>query len=207
MRNDTRELLLEVALELFATKGYHATKVSNIVKQAGVAQGTFYWHFQSKSEIAVTIMEDGKAKLLDVIREGYRRDIGNVSDMLQSSKNLVQHLFTYANHNRYLMILLFQKGHGGDEPLRKAVSETIMAIEAEFANNIQRAIDLNMLANRDSVDLQAQILTSFFTGILSRWLFGPLNKLDHTPNTSIDDIAEEIVRYEFFGLIGSGGKI
>ena len=38
---DTREELLHIALELFATKGYHAAKISDIVKQAGVAQGTF----------------------------------------------------------------------------------------------------------------------------------------------------------------------
>ncbi|RCK10962.1 TetR/AcrR family transcriptional regulator [Bacillus licheniformis] len=45
---DTREELLHIALELFATKGYHAAKISDIVKQAGVAQGTFYWHFKSR---------------------------------------------------------------------------------------------------------------------------------------------------------------
>ncbi|GAB2556805.1 TetR/AcrR family transcriptional regulator [Gracilibacillus alcaliphilus] len=207
MSTNTRELLLDVALELFATEGYHATKVSDIVKHAGVAQGTFYWHFQSKSEIALTIIEDGREKLLEVVRKGYRRESGYISDMLQSSKHLVKQLLIFGNNHRHLMILLLLKGHGGDEHLRKAIAETIVAMETEFANNIQRAIDLNMLEDRDCVDLQAQILTSFITGIMSRWLFGPLNKLDYTPNTSIDDITEEIVRYEFFGLVGSGGKI
>ena len=207
MQNPTRELLLEVALELLATNGYHETKVSEIVKQAGVAQGTFYWHFQSKSEIALAIVEEGRTKLLEVIRQGYRRDIGQVSDMLQSSKNLVKNLLVFGTNHRHLMLLLLQKGYGGDEQLRQSISTTIVAIETEFAKNIRRAIELKMLEDRHCVDFQAQILTSFIIGIMSRWLFGPNNELHHPPSMSIDDVTEEIVRYEFFGLIGSGGNI
>ncbi|MFC4403401.1 TetR/AcrR family transcriptional regulator [Gracilibacillus xinjiangensis] len=206
MKQNTKELLLEVALELFATKGYHATKVSDIVKQAGVAQGTFYWYFTSKEEIGLEIIEKGKKKLLKVVRKGYRKEVGNVSDMLQSSKRLMQNLLLFGDSNRNLMIFLLLKGQGGEEKIRNAVSETIISIETEFAKNIQRAIELNMLEDRDCVELQAQILTSFIIGIMSRWLFGPMNQVDFKPTTSINEVTEEIVRYEFFGLIGSGGK-
>lgn len=47
----TRQRLLAAAEELFGTKGYHATSITDITRQAGVAQGTFYLYFDSKLDI------------------------------------------------------------------------------------------------------------------------------------------------------------
>ena len=49
--------LVETAHELFFKNGYDATAVSDIVKTAGVAQGTFYWYFKSKEEILDAVAE------------------------------------------------------------------------------------------------------------------------------------------------------
>jgi len=42
------EEILDAAENLFYTRGYHETAVSDIVKKVGVAQGTFYYYFESK---------------------------------------------------------------------------------------------------------------------------------------------------------------
>lgn len=46
--DERRSELLTIAQQLFYVKGYENTKVSDIVKQMGVAQGTFYYYFDSK---------------------------------------------------------------------------------------------------------------------------------------------------------------
>jgi len=204
--NNRQEQLLEIGLELLATKGYHATKVSDIVKEAGVAQGTFYWYFKSKEEIALRIIDEGKYNLLEVLQQGYRKDEGTTKDMIQSSQRLMRNLLGFASDNRNLMILLFLKGQGADFKIRNAISETHLAMEEEFAKNIHRAIKLGMLEDRGFVPLQAQMLTNLVTGLIARWLFGPLYELDYTPTLSIDSVADEIVKFEFFGLLGSGEK-
>ena len=43
--------ILDATEELFYTRGYHETAISDIVKSIGVAQGTFYYYFKSKEEI------------------------------------------------------------------------------------------------------------------------------------------------------------
>ena len=48
---DRRSELLEVARKLFLEKGFAATSVSAIVREAGVAQGTFYLYFKSKQTV------------------------------------------------------------------------------------------------------------------------------------------------------------
>ncbi|WP_432702129.1 TetR/AcrR family transcriptional regulator [Lysinibacillus sphaericus] len=47
----SKQLLLEKAVELFAERGYHATKISDIVKAADVTQPTFYLYFKSKESL------------------------------------------------------------------------------------------------------------------------------------------------------------
>ncbi|MEK4029854.1 TetR/AcrR family transcriptional regulator [Pseudobacillus sp. FSL P4-0506] len=199
---DRREELLHAALEIFATKGYHATKISDIVKQTGVAQGTFYWHFKSKEEIALEIIGTGKENLLAAIHQGYRQTFGTTDDMIKSSTALMKRIFTFAEKNRNLLTLLLIKGQGADPVIREAVADTVISIEEAFKKNIERAIELEMLNSNHNVDLQANMLTSLVIGTLSKWLFGPKNDLSYTPTLSVDEITRELVDFEFFGLIG-----
>lgn len=46
-----RNALLDAAFELFTVKGFSQTSVSDIVKEAGVAKGTFYLYFKDKDDI------------------------------------------------------------------------------------------------------------------------------------------------------------
>ena len=50
-----RRQLLEVARRRFLEVGYAQTSVSAIVKEAGVAQGTFYLYFPSKEAVLVSL--------------------------------------------------------------------------------------------------------------------------------------------------------
>lgn len=49
--------LIEISEKLFIKKGYEKTTVSDIVKRAKVAQGTFYYYFKTKEEILDLITE------------------------------------------------------------------------------------------------------------------------------------------------------
>ena len=50
-KKQKRDALLNTAYELFTTKGIHATAISDIVKRAGVAKGTFYLYFRDKYDV------------------------------------------------------------------------------------------------------------------------------------------------------------
>lgn len=55
---ETRKLeLIEAAEELFRSNGCEQTSVSDIVKKVGVAQGTFYYYFQSKNDILNAVID------------------------------------------------------------------------------------------------------------------------------------------------------
>jgi TetR/AcrR family fatty acid metabolism transcriptional regulator len=65
---DKRERILRAAVKVFARKGFYATRVSEIAKAAGVADGTIYLYFENKDDVLVSIFELYLGKLIDVLR-------------------------------------------------------------------------------------------------------------------------------------------
>ncbi|MFA9457662.1 TetR family transcriptional regulator [Halalkalibacter sp. AB-rgal2] len=62
-------LIVDAAIIRFKEKGFEHTSVSDIVKQAGVAQGTFYLYFKSKNELVPAIAERILTTLFESIQE------------------------------------------------------------------------------------------------------------------------------------------
>lgn len=56
--DERRSELIASAQQLFYTKGYEHTTVSDIVKAVGVAQGTFYYYFESKMAILEALVNE-----------------------------------------------------------------------------------------------------------------------------------------------------
>jgi len=66
---DKRDRILKAAIEVFAKNGFYATRVSEIAKAAGVADGTIYLYFKNKEDVLITIFEEGITRLLTILRE------------------------------------------------------------------------------------------------------------------------------------------
>ncbi|GAE31294.1 TetR/AcrR family transcriptional regulator [Alkalihalobacillus hemicellulosilyticus] len=62
-------LIVDAAITRFKEKGFEHTSVSDIVKQAGVAQGTFYLYFKSKNELVPAIAERILTTLFESIQK------------------------------------------------------------------------------------------------------------------------------------------
>lgn len=199
---ERRDQIIRIALQRFATHGYHQTKISDIVREAGVAQGTFYWHFKSKEAIAAEIVLTGREKLLEAIGQGYRKDAGSVEDMVKASERLFMNLFSFAADNRYFMELLL-KGIVTEESVRRLVEETRNAVESAFRHNMERAIELGMLPQSMDVPVRAALLVSMIEGMISRWLFGSAELHEGISAKTAQSLAAEASSFEFYGLLGT----
>lgn len=54
-KKERRQRILEIADELFSSKGYEKTSISNIAKKAGLGVGTVYNYFESKDDIFTVV--------------------------------------------------------------------------------------------------------------------------------------------------------
>ena len=64
---DRRSEILKAARAIFAQKGLEASKISDIVAEAGVAQGTFYLYFPSKSSVVEALASEAYGSILNAI--------------------------------------------------------------------------------------------------------------------------------------------
>ncbi len=69
---ERKQQLLDAAGELFAERGYGATRIADICRAAGVAKGLFYWYFPTKGDLFV--------ELVRTMRLGLRRAQAAVMD-------------------------------------------------------------------------------------------------------------------------------
>jgi AcrR family transcriptional regulator len=67
--SQTRERLIAVAARMFIKNGYYATGISEIIEEAKVSKGSFYFYFKSKKELALEVYKYFNRKTLDVLRQ------------------------------------------------------------------------------------------------------------------------------------------
>jgi AcrR family transcriptional regulator len=56
MREEKKTLIMDVALEHFASAGFHATTINHIARHAGISKGLMYNYFKSKEELLSEII-------------------------------------------------------------------------------------------------------------------------------------------------------
>ncbi|MUV07697.1 TetR family transcriptional regulator [Planococcaceae bacterium Storch 2/2-2] len=64
-----KKLIVSAAIDSFLEKGIHKTTISDIVREAGIAQGTFYLYFTSKWALMPAIAEVMAGKILQTMKE------------------------------------------------------------------------------------------------------------------------------------------
>ena len=56
---ESKTRLVQTALRLFATHGYHNTSIADILRESGCTRGVLYYHFASKEELGYAAIDEG----------------------------------------------------------------------------------------------------------------------------------------------------
>lgn len=87
---ELKDRIIQSAYELFSTKGFQKTTITDIVKASGTSKGGFYHHFNSKEDIVNHIMDLYLEKVLtffDELYEKYNNDLIKVFNGVFESIN------------------------------------------------------------------------------------------------------------------------
>ncbi|TDQ37676.1 TetR/AcrR family transcriptional regulator [Aureibacillus halotolerans] len=203
MASTSNERLIESAATCMARDGYYQTKISDIVKGAGVSQGTFYWYYKNKEDVVKAIFSEVEQGLLDVVKIGYRQTMGTRESMVASSVGLIASYLRYVREHRDAIRLLTRCRQDADPVVKELANKVVRHVEDAFFHNIQRAKALGMIPEQRSTDVQAALLMSLVDGMTYRWLFTEVDNDKDIGQLSPEALAEEIVSYEFFGMLGA----
>ncbi|GAB2459865.1 TetR/AcrR family transcriptional regulator [Xylanimonas ulmi] len=127
----TRERLVAAAATCFAEYGYTRTRISDIVGNAGVSQGSFYRHFANKGEALLAVIEPCVRDLLCSTR---RLNATGLDDREALVRSTVAYFTTYAQH-RHLMRVTREASSAQDG---SGFAESWLRIRAEFTERTAR---------------------------------------------------------------------
>src|SRR4029077_21112468 len=78
-RHERRRQLLDAALEVFVSQGYHAAAMDEIAERAGVSKPVLYQHFPGKLDLYLALLGQSVDELVDAVRDA----LGSTTDNKQ----------------------------------------------------------------------------------------------------------------------------
>ncbi|MFI5803823.1 TetR/AcrR family transcriptional regulator [Streptomyces sp. NPDC051561] len=104
-RGDTRQRIQDVALEMFADRGYEKTSLREIAEKLDVTKAALYYHFKTKEDILISLFEDLTRPLDELIEWGREQPptLETKTEMLNrysAALNDVAPLFRFMQENQ-----------------------------------------------------------------------------------------------------------
>ncbi len=78
--------ILQAAVKIFAEKGFYKAKISEIAREAGVADGTIYLYFKNKDDILIQLFEEEMDRMI----ESMRGELSRFEEPLEKLKAFVR---------------------------------------------------------------------------------------------------------------------
>ncbi|MFE4973894.1 TetR/AcrR family transcriptional regulator [Kitasatospora sp. NPDC056651] len=138
-RSDTRARIIEVSLELFSEQGYEQTSLREIADRLGVTKAALYYHFKTKDDIVLGIVDRMAAPLDETIAWGREQ--------------------TWSPETRDELIRRFADGMAERAPLLRFFHENQPALRESKAGLAfkQRMITMMQLVNGPNADFQDRL--------------------------------------------------
>jgi len=155
---DKREAILRAAIRVFANNGYFNSKVADIAREAGVADGTVYLYFKSKEEILHSVFD---RSMEEAIADGRKR-LEDVSDPREKLRRIAQLHLERLGADRDLAVVFQVELRGST----KFMEEFSAAGFAEYLGLIRSTIEEGQRAGVFRSELNAKVMAKILFGAL-----------------------------------------
>lgn len=140
----TRRRIIDVAVQLFRERGFAGTNLNQIIRMARVTPGAFYYHFDSKEEVAFAIIDEVAQRMAD-LRTTFvgspESGLGDVILMTFQLSALLQQdpSFWVAAHLEHTMARHCQRGIAG---VTKRIDEFVIGVKQAIpAAHLREGVD------------------------------------------------------------------
>ena len=190
---DKREAILRAGVRVFAAKGFFNSKVADIAREAGIADGTVYLYFKSKDEILHSIFDRAMA---DFIEEG-RREIESLDDPVEKLRTIARLHLQRLSADRDLAIVFQVELRGSTKFMR----EFSAAGFAEYLDIIKRTIETGQKQGIFRKDMKPVVCAKIFYGALDEMV---TNWILSANNYPLPPMADEVLKIYLGGLVIDG---
>ncbi len=176
--------ILRAAAHLFETKGYAESAMEDVAARAGLAVGTLYNYFRSKSELLLAIL---RRETDESLASGQRVIEGRPEDPIDAVTALVGgYLDVFAHHERRLWRDLMAAAIASPDSVGPATFEADLRLVAQLVSLLESLRARGALGAHVEVGRSAIVLYSIYFTWFSAFLAGE--------GMTIENLREEIRR-------------
>lgn len=187
-RSKTKQRILETAIELFSEHGFAATSIRDIVKTVGVANSTVYLHFKDKNEILYHIINEIGDTVMEEMSEATRQ----AEDPVKSLRRMISTQLRLVTRKRREIRIYMEEQFQLAQELRKKALEQHRVLYNLYYDKLTEIKGEGLLRDVD------QTVMTFSIFAMMNWAY---RWYDETGPLSIEEVAEDIIRIVFSGLL------
>ena len=165
---DKRERILRAAVEVFARQGFYNTRVSEVAKAAGVADGTIYLYFESKDQLLLSLFEDRIGKLLAYLA----KEIALLDSPEEKLKRIIELQLGILDGERDLAEVVTIIVRQSNTLLREYAAPTFIAYLDAIAAVVSEGQREGVFRSDVSPHLVARAIFGALDGIALTWALG-----------------------------------
>jgi TetR/AcrR family fatty acid metabolism transcriptional regulator len=188
--SDKREAILRAGVRVFAAKGFFNSKVADIAREAGIADGTVYLYFKSKDEILHSIFERAMS---DFIEDG-RRELEPIADPVEKLKTIARLHLERLSSDRDLAVVFQVELRGST----KVMQEFSAAGFAESLDIIKAAIEDGQKSGAFRKDMKSVVCAKILYGALDEMVTNWILSANKYP---LPPMAGEVLKIFLGGLL------
>ncbi len=162
---ETCEAIVAAALELIARDGYAGAQVASVAERAGVATGTVYRHFPSKSELFAEVFRRASQREVDAMREAGREDGRPASERAASAIEAFARRALAGRRLAYALIA---------EPVDPAVEAERLSFRRAYHSVVAELLTDGIAAGEFPAQ-DVEVSSAAIVGALGEALVGPLS--------------------------------
>ncbi|GAA4048100.1 TetR/AcrR family transcriptional regulator [Streptomyces shaanxiensis] len=186
-REATRQKLYEAAVTLIAEQGFSATTVDEIAERAGVAKGTVYYNFASKSVLFEELLRHGVELLTASLREaaeGTERDGGTKVDALDAMIRAgLVFIDRYPSFTQLYVAELWRTNRAWQSTLMVVRQQAVAVVEGVLREGVEKG--------EFSEEIDVPLTASALVGMV---LVAALDWKSFQPERSLDDVHSALSR-------------
>ena len=163
-KNDKYHRILEAAVKVFSRQGFHQSTISQIAKEAGVADGTIYLYFKNKNDILVNFFSYKTKQVFDC----FRAEVDRAESSLDKLRNLVRRHLTEFQRDRDMAVVYQVETHQNS----RLAEEQIKEMSKMYQDLISEIVELGQVEGRIRKDL--------YVGLVKRFILGAVDEVINT---------------------------
>ena len=170
----TRQDVLDAALQVFSERGYAAATLNEIAARAGVTRGAIYWHFRNKAELYNTLLKEA-ASISSQLVQAAAGEGGELPEILERVfVRLLQAVEDDPMLRATLELELFKTAQLSElEQSKKQRLEAGEQLVAGIAEVMRSGVQQGFLSEDLDPLLMARAFVGFQNGMIRLWLMAP----------------------------------